>query len=66
MLIDGKKQITYYDEEKLFKILLSCYRIFMDDEEIEKADEVMDIIDTMMLESYTPNISKIIEAIDNN
>lgn len=66
MLIDGKKQITYYDEENLFKILLSCYRIFMDDEEIEKADEVMDIIDTMMLESYTPNISKIIEAIDNN
>lgn len=65
-LIDGKNQITYYDEEQLFKILLSCYRVFMDDEEIEKADEVMDIVDSMMLESYTPSVIKVISDIDNS
>lgn len=66
VLIDGKNQITYYDEEQLFKILLSCYRVFMDDEEIEKADEVMDIVDSMMLESYTPSVIKVISDIDNS
>ena len=66
LLIDSKNQITYYDEEKLFKVLLSCYRVFMDDEEIEKADEVMDIIDAIMLESYTSSVLKVISDIDKN
>ena len=43
MLTDSKSGITYYDEEELLKILLTCYRKFMDDEENEKADEVMDV-----------------------
>lgn len=66
LLIDSKNPINYYDEEKLFKILLSCYRVFMDDEETEKADEVMDIVDAMILESYTPSVLKVISGIDNN
>lgn len=66
MLIDSKSQINYYYEEELFKILLTCYRILMDKEEIEMADEVMDIFDTMMLDFYTPNVSKIIKVVDNN
>lgn len=66
LLIDSKNPINYYDEEKLFKILLSCYRVFMDDEETEKADGVMDIVDNMILESYTPSVFKVISDIDNN
>lgn len=66
VLIGSKNQISYYDEEQLFKVLLSCYRVFMDDEETEKADEVMDILDTMMLESYTSSVFKVINDIDKN
>ena len=64
MLIDSKNRITYYDEEELFKILLTCYRIFMDYEENDKADEVMDVFDTMMLNSYSNGLTKILKKIE--
>ena len=66
MLIDSKSNITYYDEEELLKILLTCYRIFMDDEESEKADEVMDVFDKMMLNSYSNGMAKVLKEIENN
>ena len=66
MLIDSKRNITYYDEEELLKILLTCYRIFMDDEENEKADEVMDVFDKMMLNSYSNGMAKVLKEIENN
>ena len=65
-LIDRKSNITYYDEEELLKILLTCYRIFMDDEESEKADEVMDVFDKMMLNSYSNGIAKVLKKIEEN
>ena len=66
MLIDSKSNITYYDEEELLKILLTCYRKFMDDEENEKADEVMDVFDKMMLNSYSSGMAKVLKEIENN
>lgn len=65
-LIDRKSNISYYDEEELLKILLTCYRIFMDDEESEKADEVMDVFDKMMLNSYSNGIAKVLKKIEEN
>ena len=66
MLIDSKGDIAYYDEEELLKILLTCYRIFMDDEENEKADEVMDVFDKMMLNSYSNGMAKVLKEIEKN
>ena len=66
MLIDSKSNITYYDEEELLKILLAIYRIFMDDEDYEKADEVMDVFDEMMLNSYSNGIAKVLKKIEEN
>lgn len=66
MLIDSKNNITYYIEEELLKILLSCYRVFMDDEDYEKADEVMDVFDNMMLNSYSNGIAKVLKKIEEN
>lgn len=66
MLIDSKSNITYYDEEELLKILLAIYRIFMDDEDYEKADEVMDVFDEMMLNSYSNGIAKVLKEIEKN
>ena len=66
MLIDSKSNITYYDEEELLKILLAIYRIFMDDEDYEKADEVMDVFDNMMLNSYSNGIAKVLKKIEEN
>ena len=66
MLIDSKSNITYYDEEELLKILLAIYRIFMDDEDYEKADEVMDVFDEMMLNSYSNGITNVLKKIENN
>lgn len=66
MLIDSKNRITYYDEEELFKILLTCYRIFMDYEENDKADEVMDVFDKMMLNSYSNGMAKVLKEIEKN
>ena len=66
MLVDSKNNITYYIEEELLKILLSCYRVFMDDEDYEKADEVMDVFDNMMLNSYSNGIAKVLKKIEDN
>lgn len=66
MLIDSKSNITYYDEEELLKVLLAIYRIFMDDEDYEKADEVMDVFDEMMLNSYSNGMTKVLKEIENN
>ena len=66
MLIDSKSNITYYDEEELLKILLAIYRIFMDDENYEKADEVMNVLDNMMLFSYSNYMAKVLKEIENN
>ena len=66
MLIDSKSNITYFEEEELLKILLTCYRIFMDDEENEKADEVMDVFDNMMLNSYSNGMVKVLKEIEGN
>lgn len=66
LLLDNKSQISYYDEEGLFKILLACYRVLMDDEETEKADEIMDTVDAVMMESFSPSVSKVMSDIDNN
>jgi hypothetical protein len=66
MLIDSKSNITYYDEEELLKFLLTCYRKFMDDEDYEKADEVMDVFDEMMLNSYSNGMTKVLKEIENN
>ena len=66
MLIDKKSNITYFDEEELLKILLTIYRIFMDDEDYEKADEVMDVFDNMMLNSYSNGMAKVLKEIENN
>jgi len=66
MLIDRKSNITYYDEEELLKILLTTYRIFMDDEDYEKVNEVMDVFDNMMLNSYSNRMSKVLKEIEEN
>jgi len=66
MLIDSRSNITYYDEEELLKILLTIYRIFMDDEDYEKADEVMDVFDDMMLNSYSNRMAKVLKKIEEN
>jgi len=66
MLIDCRSNITYYDEEELLKILLAIYRIFMDDEDYEKADEVMDVFDDMMLNSYSNRMAKVLKKIEEN
>ena len=66
MLIDSKSNITYYDEEELLKILLAIYRIFMDDEDYEKADEMMDVFDEMMLNSYSNGMAKVLKEIEKN
>ena len=66
MLIDSKNNITYYIEEELLKILLSCYRVFMDDEDYEKADEVMDVFDKMILNSYSNGMAKVLKEIEKN
>ena len=66
LLIENSSNITYYNEEELFKILLTCYRIFMDDEENDKADEVMDVFDNMMLNSYSNRVEKVLKKIEEN
>lgn len=66
MLINSKSNITYYDEEELLKILLTCYRSFMDDEDNEKVDEVMNVFDTMMLNSYSNGMAKVLKEIEKN
>jgi hypothetical protein len=38
----------------------------MDDEENEKADEVMDVFDKMMLNSYSNRMSKVLKEIEEN
>ena len=38
----------------------------MDDEENKKAEEVMDVFDNMMLNSYSNGMAKILREIDNN
>lgn len=66
MLIDCRSNITYYDEEELLKILLAIYRIFMDDKDYEKADEVMDVFDDMMLNTYSNRMAKVLKKIEEN
>ena len=53
MLIDSKSDIAYYDEEELH-------------EENEKADEVMDVFDKMMLNSYSNGMAKVLKEIEKN
>lgn len=38
----------------------------MDDEDYEKADEVMDVFDEMMLNSYSNGMTKVLKEIENN
>ena len=65
-LIVGQESMrTYHNEERVFKMLLSCYRHFMDEEDMEKADEVMDIYDAMMLKPSTMRMNEIIKTVDN-
>ena len=64
LLIESKSNITYYSEEELLKILLTIYRIFMDNEDYGKADEVMDVFDKMMLNSYSNGVEKILKKIE--
>ena len=66
LLIDSKSNITYYSEEELLKILMTCYRNFMDDEENDKADEVMDVFDNMMMNSYSNGMVKLLRGIEDN
>lgn len=66
LLMTNNNQLNYYEEEIILKILLNCYRVFLDEEETEKAESVMDLLDTAMLKTYTPSMSKIIKEIDNN
>ena len=58
--------MNYYEEEEFLKILLACYRNFMDDEEIKKADEVLDIFDTIMLKTNTLRSDELIKKVDKN
>lgn len=65
-LIVGQDSMrTYHNEERVFKMLLSCYRNFMDEEYMERADEVMDIFDAMMLKPSTMRMNEIIKTVDN-
>ena len=65
-LIVGQESMrTYHNEERVFKMLLSCYRNFMDEEDMEKADEVMDVFDEMMLKPGTMRMDEIIKQVDN-
>ena len=57
---------SYQCVKILLKILLTSYRIFMDEEDFEKADEVMDVFDNMMLNSYSNRIGKVLKEIENN
>lgn len=66
ILIDSKNVGIQYNEEEYFEILLKCYRTFMDNEDIEKADEVMDVFDILMLNSFTLKMGEILNEIDNN
>ena len=65
LLIENNSNITYFDEEELFKILLTCYRIFMDEEENDKADEIMDVFDNMMLNSYSNRVENVLKRIED-
>jgi hypothetical protein len=65
LLIENNRNITYYDEEELFKILLTCYRILMDEEENDKADEIMDVFDNMMLNSYSNRVENVLKRIED-
>lgn len=38
----------------------------MDDEENDKADEVMDVFDNMMLNSYSNGVEKVLKKIEEN
>lgn len=65
-LIVGQESLkTYHNEERVFKMLLTCYRNFMDEEDEEKADEVMDVFDEMMLKPGTMRLDEIIKQVDN-
>ncbi|MBO7589441.1 MAG: ATP-binding protein [Bacteroidaceae bacterium] len=66
LLLNCKGDKTYYDEEELIKILLSCYRSYLDYGEDKKADEVMDVFDSMMLSSYSNKMDKILKRIEEN
>ena len=58
--------MNYYEEEEFLKILLACYRNFIDDEDIKKADEVLDIFDAIMLKTNTLRSDELIKKVDNN
>ena len=66
MLIGSKNVAIHYNEEELFEILLKCYRLFMDEEDVEKADNVMDVIDLLMLSPSIVKMGRIINRIDHN
>lgn len=65
-LLEQVSSMNYYEEEEFLKILLACYRNFMDDEEIKKADEVLDIFDTIMLKTNTLRSDELIKKVDKN
>ena len=46
--------------------ILNLLSYFMDDEENEKADKVMDVFDKMMLNSYSNGMAKVLKEIENN
>lgn len=66
MLIGSKNVAIHYNEEELFEILLKCYRLFMDEEDVEEADNVMDVIDLLMLSPSIVKMGRIINRIDHN
>ena len=66
ILIGSKNVDTHFNEEVLFEILLKCYRLFMDDEDVEKADNVLDTIDSLMLSPSIGKMTEIINRIDHN
>lgn len=66
ILIGSKNVDIHFNEEVLFEILLKCYRLFMDDEDVEKADNVLDTIDSLMLSPSIGKMTEIINRIDHN
>ena len=66
ILIGSKNVDTHFNEEVLFEILLKCYRLFMDDEDVEKADNVLDTIDSLLLSPSIGKMTEIINRIDHN
>lgn len=66
ILIGSKNVDIHFNEEVLFEILLKCYRLFMDDEDVEKADNVLDTIDSLLLSPSIGKMTEIINRIDHN